>query len=342
MLEDLHDPEVRKRLVAIWNEPASLDPAARAARVTRDIADLLATVARRLEKRGHTAERTSGFLMRLLFTMFAEDSGLIPEKSFTNLLKAQRAAPQHLEHQLTDLWAAMDRGEFSPALGVPLKRFNGYPKRRESAMRSTTADALEYARNWWLFAKGRPNMRAAVYDLDRCIVTSEVSKHPNFVFSQTANTQFDGSLIVIAHADAFILALLSSRVHAVWKLAAGGTLEDRPRYQLSNCFDPFPFPVDVPEPLKARIRAEAESLDALRKRVLAEHPDLTLTKLYNVVEALRVDRALTPQERDVHDRGLVTLTGSDYRHCRAPPRSGPMFPLPPRLPPSPFPFSATA
>ncbi len=126
MLDDLRDPEVRERLAAIWDAPASLDPAARAARVTRDIADLLATVARRLEKRGHTAERTSGFLMRLLFTMFAEDSGLIPEKSFTNLLKAQRAAPQHLEHQLTALWAAMDAGAFSPALGVPLRKFNGY------------------------------------------------------------------------------------------------------------------------------------------------------------------------------------------------------------------------
>ena len=126
MLDDLRDAEVRERLAAIWDAPASLDPAARAARVTRDIADLLATVARRLEKRGHTAERTSSFLMRLLFTMFAEDSGLIPEKSFTNLLKAQRSAPQHLEHQLTALWAAMDAGEFSPALGVPLRKFNGY------------------------------------------------------------------------------------------------------------------------------------------------------------------------------------------------------------------------
>jgi hypothetical protein len=126
MLDDLRDPEVRDRLAAVWDAPATLDPAARAARVTRDIADLLATVARRLEKRGHTAERTSGFLMRLLFTMFAEDSGLIPEKSFTNLLKNQRVAPQHLEHQLTALWAAMDAGEFSPALGVPLRKFNGY------------------------------------------------------------------------------------------------------------------------------------------------------------------------------------------------------------------------
>ena len=134
MLDDLRDPEVRERLAAIWDAPASLDPAARAARVTRDIADLLATVARRLEKRGHTAERTSGFLMRLLFTMFAEDSGLIPEKSFTNLLKNQRAAPQHLEHQLTALWAAMDAGEFSPALGVPLRKFNGYLFKDRSAI----------------------------------------------------------------------------------------------------------------------------------------------------------------------------------------------------------------
>ncbi|URD60704.1 class I SAM-dependent DNA methyltransferase [Sphingomonas sp. KRR8] len=126
MLEDLADEEVRDRLRAIWTDPKSLDPAARAARVTRDIADLLATVARRIEKRGFNAEATSGFLMRVLFTMFAEDSGLIPEGSFTNLLKNQRAHPEHLQQQLTALWTAMDAGDFSPALGVPLKKFNGY------------------------------------------------------------------------------------------------------------------------------------------------------------------------------------------------------------------------
>lgn len=126
MLADLHDQEVRDRLKAIWTIPMALDPAARTAQVTRDIANLLATVARRLEKRGHSAERTSGFLMRALFTMFAEDSNLIPEKSFTKLLKDQRAHPEHLDHQLSALWAAMDEGQFSPALGVPLRKFNGY------------------------------------------------------------------------------------------------------------------------------------------------------------------------------------------------------------------------
>lgn len=43
------------------------------------------------------------------------------------------------------------------------------------------------------------------------------------------------------------------------------------------------------------------------KRALESHEDLTLTKLYNVLEALREGRALTDAERDMHDRGLVTL-----------------------------------
>ena len=134
MLEDLRDEDVRDRLRDIWTDPKSLDPTARAARVTRDIADLLATVARRLEKRGYDAETTSGFLMRVLFTMFAEDSKLIPEGSFTQLLKNQRAHPEHLEHQLSALWAAMDKGEFSPALGVPLRKFNGYLFKERTAL----------------------------------------------------------------------------------------------------------------------------------------------------------------------------------------------------------------
>ncbi|WP_293920230.1 class I SAM-dependent DNA methyltransferase [Sphingobium sp. UBA5915] len=134
MLEDLRDKDVRDRLRAIWTDPKGLDPAAKAARVTREIAELLATVARRIEKRGYNAEATSGFLMRVLFTMFAEDTGLIPNKSFTTLLKGQREHPEHLQHQLSALWAAMDKGAFSPALGVPLRQFNGYLFKDRSAI----------------------------------------------------------------------------------------------------------------------------------------------------------------------------------------------------------------
>ncbi|WP_345946922.1 type IIL restriction-modification enzyme MmeI [Bradyrhizobium sp. 197] len=49
-------------------------------------------------------------------------------------------------------------------------------------------------------------------------------------------------LVVIAIDDAAQLGVLSSRIHVVWALAQAGTLEDRPRYTKSQCFDPFPFP----------------------------------------------------------------------------------------------------
>ena len=127
MLDDLRDDKVRERLAAIWTDPAGLDPSAQAARVTREIAELLATVSRRLEGRGHAPEAVSGFLSRVLFTMFAEDTGvLLPLDSFKTLLRGQLDHPEHLHHQLSALWRAMDRGEFAPGLGIPVKRFNGY------------------------------------------------------------------------------------------------------------------------------------------------------------------------------------------------------------------------
>jgi hypothetical protein len=142
MLDDLRDAAIRDRLRAIWDDPKSLDPAAHAAKATRDIATLLATVARRLEARGHSAESTSEFLMRVLFTIFAEDTKLIPKGGFSTLLKSQRGHPEALHHQLSALWAAMDQGTFSPALGTMMRKFNGYLFKEHAAI-PINAEELE-------------------------------------------------------------------------------------------------------------------------------------------------------------------------------------------------------
>jgi len=164
------------------------------------------------------------------------------------------------------------------------------------------------AERWWLHGEPVEMMRAGRRTLHRTIVTAETARNRFFQYLPTS-TLPDNTLVCIALEDGYQLGVLSSRFHVLWAFSSGARLGvgDDPRYSKSRCFDPFPFPADVPEPLKGRIRAEAEALDALRKRVLAEHPDLTLTKLYNVLEALRAGRPLTDAERDIHDRGLVTL-----------------------------------
>jgi hypothetical protein len=87
-IDRLNDPEVRETLRLAWIDPKALDPARRTARVTREIAEKLGRLAQSLEKSGHTAEAVATFLMRALFTMFAEDVELLPKDSFINLLKS--------------------------------------------------------------------------------------------------------------------------------------------------------------------------------------------------------------------------------------------------------------
>ena len=61
------------------------------------------------------------------------------------------------------------------------------------------------------------------------------------------------------------------------------------------------------EKQKARIRELGESLDAHRKRQQAQHPKLTITDLYNVMEKLRKDDPLTDKEKITHEQGLVSV-----------------------------------
>ena len=56
------------------------------ARVTREIAERIARVSRALEQDGHPTEEVAMFLMRVLFSMFAEDVGLLPPDSFKEVL----------------------------------------------------------------------------------------------------------------------------------------------------------------------------------------------------------------------------------------------------------------
>jgi hypothetical protein len=79
-----------------------------------------------------------------------------------------------------------------------------------------------------------------------------------------------------------------------------------PRYSKSRGFDTFPFR-DCPEEHRQRIRELGEALDTHRKRQQAQHPNLAMTELYNVLASLRSGKPLDDRERDIHERGLVSI-----------------------------------
>jgi hypothetical protein len=170
---------------------------------------------------------------------------------------------------------------------------------RDQNNRSSYRDA------WWVFGEPRSDLRPALAGLRRYIATLATSKHRIVSFIDSSILP-DDALICIGSAEGWHLGILSSRVHSIWALAAGGLLENRPRYNKSLCFDPFPFPAATPAQCAA-IGAVADELDAHRKARMAAHPHLTLTLIYNVLERVRSGAVLTETERDVHDAGQISI-----------------------------------
>ncbi|MGQ0444330.1 MAG: class I SAM-dependent DNA methyltransferase [Beijerinckiaceae bacterium] len=182
------------------------------------------------------------------------------------------------------------------------------PQRDAQFAKSGTKDAEAYAQLWWILGKPRQELRLALKGLPRYVATIETAKHRVFQFLD-ASILPDNKLICVALADAFHLGVLFSKIHFHWYIANSakiGMYEGDAVYVKSRCFDPFPFP-DPPEALKAQIREVAEELDALRKRIQAEHPGLTLTQIYNVLEKLRAGTPLTAEEEIIKDKGLVLI-----------------------------------
>lgn len=124
-LADLRDEGQRERLKQVWLDPMALDPTRRSARVTREVAVQLAAIAQVLERAGNDPATVAGFLTRCLFSMFAEDVGLLPKRAFVELLEHHRDDPATLGRMLGTLWREMDVGGFSAAIAADVLHFNG-------------------------------------------------------------------------------------------------------------------------------------------------------------------------------------------------------------------------
>jgi type II restriction/modification system DNA methylase subunit YeeA len=155
-----------------------------------------------------------------------------------------------------------------------------------------TNERVKYAGNWWQYARPRPEMRKALEGKARYIATPAVAKHRIFVWMAPEILCNQGTL-VFARDDDYFFGVLHSKIHELWALRQGTSLEDRPRYTPTSTFETFPFPwAPGKEPLDdARVIAISEAakrLVELRDKWLnpvgASKDDLkdkTLTNLYN-------------------------------------------------------------
>lgn len=136
--EDLLDGSVRDLLKAAFTDPEQFRPTKTRQALTEETAGEFAGLAQRLRERGHEAHEVAHFINRLVFCMFAEDVGLLPDHLFSKMLRASQIRPERFETNARKLFAAMAEGgdiDFTP-----IEWFNGGLFDRDDALPVTSED----------------------------------------------------------------------------------------------------------------------------------------------------------------------------------------------------------
>ena len=109
-LDDLSDAANRDKLKWALSDPERLRPGESRQALTERAASAFAALAQGLRGRGHAAQAVAHFVNRLVFCMFAEDVGLLPDRMFTRMLEQARRQPQDFAELARDLFGAMAAG----------------------------------------------------------------------------------------------------------------------------------------------------------------------------------------------------------------------------------------
>lgn len=182
--------------------------------------------------------------------------------------------------------------------------------------RENMEDAKDYP--WWHLWRPRSTMFEALKGLHRYISIPRVSKHHLCVWISNKVVPGD-ALVVVAREDDTTIGILQSRIHEVWALRQGTSLEDRPRYTHTTSFETFPFPdgltPNIPaetfecDPNAQAIATAAKHLIKLRDHYLnpSEWTEWKITSEEQAAGFPRRPTAKPGKENDLKQRTLTKL-----------------------------------
>lgn len=94
---------------------------------------------------------------------------------------------------------------------------------------------------YWIYGEKRPALYAAIAGHPEVLVVTQVSKFHSFEFVPNGYV-YDQRLIVLVVRGYSDFSVLQSSIYSVWINIFGSTLETRPVFTPTDCFDTFPFP----------------------------------------------------------------------------------------------------
>ena len=168
------------------------------------------------------------------------------------------------------LWLVEADPKELKTMPLVLQRIEAVKKYRLASTRKNTQELAEYPA---LFGEIRqPHSNFLLIPLN----SSERRKYvPISLFSK--NCVANNSCAVVPNATLYHFGIITSNMHMVWMKYSCGRLESRYRYSNQIVYNNFPFPQEVSETKKEKIKQLAQAVLDTRK----EFPDNSLADLYD-------------------------------------------------------------
>jgi hypothetical protein len=142
-LEALAEPRNIEIMRAVFHNPDALRPGRTSTAVTQDAARHFAEIAAPMRERGLEPAAVAHFLDRIVFCLFAEDTGLLPKMVFSRIVETAAGDPARFSKLLGQLFDTMATGgDFGLE---PIRHFNGNLFDDRSVLDLTTGDVKRIA-----------------------------------------------------------------------------------------------------------------------------------------------------------------------------------------------------
>ena len=240
-LEDLADGASRDKLKWAMSDPERLRPGETRQGVTERAAATFAELAQSLRDGGRNPQTVTHFVNRLVFCLFAEDVGLLPDNMFTRMLEQARRRPDEFAELARDLFRAMSAGGrvgfesvawfngglFDDETALPLDREGVETALRAAALDWSEIDPSNFGT---LFERGldpdkRSQLGAHYTDRDKIMAIVE----PVIVRPLLAEWEVEKEKIVAAIAK-------EDKAGSVWRRRRTSSVRVRPSQRLLNAF----------------------------------------------------------------------------------------------------------
>ena len=109
-LDRLGEPRSLEIIRAVFFDPEKLRPGKTSVAITQEAAQNFADMAESMRKRGLDSAEVAHFLDRVVFCLFAEDIGLLPNQIFTRITEKSGGDPAKFARFIAQLFEAMAKG----------------------------------------------------------------------------------------------------------------------------------------------------------------------------------------------------------------------------------------